>query len=596
MTRALETSTWDLVVSDYVLPRFSGLDALTLLRNRDQNLPFIILSGQIGEDTAVAAMKLGANDYLLKGKISRLIPAIERELLDAAVRRDKKRAEEALSKSEQRYRRLVNAVTDYIYQVRMNNGTVVSTSHGPGCHAVTGYTPEEYEQNPMLWYEMTFEEDRQAVKDLSKSMKSSRELPPLEHRIVRKDGEIRWVRNTVVPKYNTKGVLVGYDGLVSDITERKRFEQELLLQSAALNAAANAIVITDTAGIVKWVNPAFTDLTQYLPEDVIGRTLNILKSGLQEKELFTRLWETISSGNVWQGEIINRRKDGTFYPEEQTITPVRDDRGEIRHFIAIKQDVTERKVAEQALVENAQLHMEMEVGKKIQLSLLPAAPPDVQGVEIAGKLEAASHVGGDYYDYFGHNNDCVTLIIADVSGHSIGAALIMAEARALLRSFSSTEMSTAELLRIVGNLLYEDLGKAELLITLFYARYDHRQRRLTYANAGHTPAILFHGATQTFSELDSEGLIIGVSLNVGFEEREISLQQGDILILHTDGIIESSNHNGELFGIERFKQTISACAHLSPNGIISEVFAALFGFTGKSSLQDDVSIVVMKTS
>ncbi len=184
-------------------------------------------------------------------------------------------------------------------------------------------------------------------------------------------------------------------------------------------------------------------------------------------------------------------------------------------------------------MENAQLHLQMEVGKKIQLALLPASPPDLEGVEIAGRLEAAFHVGGDYYDYFLHSYEKVALLIADVSGHSIGAALIMAEARALLRSLSTTDISTAELLRIVGNLLYEDLGRAELLVTLFYARFDISKNLLTYANAGHIPAILYQRETRSFTDLDAEGLIIGVATDVNFEERMITLHEGDILVLHT---------------------------------------------------------------
>lgn len=124
------------------------------------------------------------------------------------------------------------------------------------------------------------------------------------------------------------------------------------IQAAALNAAANAIVITDREGRISWVNPAFTSLTGYTPQEVIGHTPNVLKSGQHDAVFYRNLWDTILSGKVWSGEIINRRKDGTFYVEETTITPVRSTAGEITHFVAIKQDITARTNAELALAKS----------------------------------------------------------------------------------------------------------------------------------------------------------------------------------------------------------------------------------------------------
>ena len=134
--------------------------------------------------------------------------------------------------------------------------------------------------------------------------------------------------------------------LQAEIAERRQGEQRLRLQSAALESAANAIVITDREGCITWVNPAFATLTGYTSEEVLGRNPGLLKSGKHEETFYQHLWETILAGQVWHGEIINRRKDGSLYIEDQTITPVRDKRGDITHFIAIKQDISERKRAE----------------------------------------------------------------------------------------------------------------------------------------------------------------------------------------------------------------------------------------------------------
>lgn len=134
--------------------------------------------------------------------------------------------------------------------------------------------------------------------------------------------------------------------IARDISERKQAEETRRLQSAALNAAANAIIITDREGTIQWANPAWSELTGYSPQEVIGQNLRILKSGVQDEAYYKKLWDTILAGEVWRGELVNKRKDGSLYSEEQTITPVRDALGEITHFVAIKQDITQRKQME----------------------------------------------------------------------------------------------------------------------------------------------------------------------------------------------------------------------------------------------------------
>ena len=136
--------------------------------------------------------------------------------------------------------------------------------------------------------------------------------------------------------------------LQADINLRKLAEDRLHLQSAALEASANAIVITDTEGFIQWANPAYSRLTGFPQRESLGKRPNdLIKSGLQDQAFWEAFWQVIKSGQVWHGEVINKRKDGTLYNEELTITPVRDERGEIAHFIAIKEDISARKRLEQ---------------------------------------------------------------------------------------------------------------------------------------------------------------------------------------------------------------------------------------------------------
>jgi PAS domain S-box-containing protein len=149
---------------------------------------------------------------------------------------ERARAEEALRESEDRYRRITEAVTDYIYTVRVEGGQAVETTHGPACVAVTGYTSEEFAADPYLWLSMVDERDRAAVLEQAQRVLTGEAIGPLEHRIIRKDGAQRWVRNTPVPHWDPQGKLLSYDGLIRDITERKRAEVALRRRNTELEA------------------------------------------------------------------------------------------------------------------------------------------------------------------------------------------------------------------------------------------------------------------------------------------------------------------------------------------------------------------------
>jgi len=163
------------------------------------------------------------------------------------------------------------------------------------------------------------------------------------------DGSRLWVDTTKIPLVDPKGGVYGVLGVYENITERKLAEEKVRLQAAALESAANAIVITDAQGTIQWVNSAFTRLTGYSAEEAVGHNPRILKSGKQDESFYQNLWDTILAGKVWSAEIINRKKDGQLYTEDMTIAPVCSAAGKITNFVAVKQDVTERKRIEQEL-------------------------------------------------------------------------------------------------------------------------------------------------------------------------------------------------------------------------------------------------------
>ena len=167
--------------------------------------------------------------------------------------------------------------------------------------------------------------------------------------VVRPDGMVRDVRARGAAERDESGEIVKIMGTVQDITDWKKAEDRLQMQAVALQSAGDAIAITDSLGCLIYVNPAFTELTGYTLDEVKGRTMRFLNSGMQDNLFYRDLWDTINSGMVWRGHLVNRRKDGTLYNEEETITPVKSSGDIVRYFISIKRDITEQIRSERAM-------------------------------------------------------------------------------------------------------------------------------------------------------------------------------------------------------------------------------------------------------
>lgn len=315
------------------------------------------------------------------------------------------------------------------------------------------------------------------------------------------------------------------------------------------------------------------------PDEAVSRSMESLANGLEQG---------------WDRDIIAtrmRRKSGEELPVEINIRVVTFQKE--LYGVAVVRDITERRRAEKVLLENSRMLRDMELAKQIQLSLLPTAPPEIPGVTLAGYCLPATHVGGDYYHFF-QRDHLVDLAVADVSGHSIGAALMTAEARAVLRAQLATGSSAGQILTAMNEILNDDLGRSELFITIFCASYDTESRTLTYANAGHSPPLLYRQGGNACHWLDADGLILGIRDNVIYEERQLQMESGDLLLLYTDGITEADDGSGQLFGNERLCKILHSCHKESPQTIIDAILLKVAAFAGTIPLEDDVTMVVMK--
>ncbi|MEJ2698313.1 MAG: SpoIIE family protein phosphatase [Desulfuromonadales bacterium] len=246
------------------------------------------------------------------------------------------------------------------------------------------------------------------------------------------------------------------------------------------------------------------------------------------------------------------------------------------------------------LIEAREQERELQIAKTIQLGLLPISTPDIKGLTLAGTCVPARQVGGDYYDFLPHGHEALDVVIADVSGHNVGAALIMAETRTFIQALAQNMGSTGEIMRALNGFFYEDLTRAELFITMFYLKYNAAARELSFSSAGHNLPLVWRAETKSSQRLDAEGLILGVKRNVDFEEKKTVLHPGDLLLLYTDGVTEAENQEGRFFGEDRLCSLLEDHHDLPPQQFIDILLAEVRLFTGMQNFNDDVSLVAMK--
>ena len=285
-------------------------------------------------------------------------------------------AGEALQRSERRYRRIIAGLTDHIYTCLIHDGRVVSTSHEPTCEALTGYTAEEFAADPRLWINMVVPQDRDLVEKAVKIIISGKHPEPIEHRLIRKDGQIRWVSDTPILNMDAKGTPVAYDGVIKDITDRKRAEEEISKLNAHLERRMRertAVMqtseeryrtifegVTQGIGIVDLETRKFAYANQFLCRMLGYSSIELLQLGMgdihpvdslehvsAEFELQMRGMKALSA------DIPCRRKDGTaFYADISSSIAAIDGR---KCMVGFFTDITERKQMEEELLESEQL-------------------------------------------------------------------------------------------------------------------------------------------------------------------------------------------------------------------------------------------------
>jgi len=256
-------------------------------------------------------------------------------------------------------------------------------------------------------------------------------------------------------------------------------------------------------------------------------------------------------------------------------------------------------------IDNARLHkeeiarqrleQELEVGRQIQLSMLPKCCPDVPGWQIVSYYQPARSVGGDFYDLYElpGKPGRLGLVIADVADHGVGAALLMALSRTIIRTVALAGRGPASALTRANTLILKD-SHADTFISAVYAALEPETGRLIYANAGHVRPLWYHAAAGTVTELALRGIVLGAFEEIQLKEERIDLEHGDALVFYTDGVTEAENAAGEQFGDGRLREVVAAHGHASAEDLLRAVVEAVAAWAGAREWGDDVTGVVVK--
>jgi len=248
----------------------------------------------------------------------------------------------------------------------------------------------------------------------------------------------------------------------------------------------------------------------------------------------------------------------------------------------------------EAYLEKQRLQHDLHVAKDIQQGMLPRKTIERPRVEIAGFNRPCEETGGDYFDYISMPERRMGVVIGDVSGHGIGAALFMATARALLRAFTYKLGDPAEVLAEVNRFLERDMPDGSFM-TLFFGEVNTKTGAFRYASAGHNPVILFRKATGSFEELGKTGPGLGLLSEATYGLCETPpLAPGDILLLYTDGLPEAMSPAKELYGEERMKTLLAGLQERKPAEIVSQMVRAVTEWTRAEVFEDDLTLVVVK--
>ena len=338
--QALDDFKPELILADYKLPAFDGLSAVKIVQKTHPEVPVIMVTGALGDDAAVELLKAGAKDYILKDRLKRLASVVLRTLSEEEDIRNRKLA-------EAKYRYLFTEARDGIVLLDCNTGNVVDCN--PEFEQMSGKTLNELKGHEIVsLYPVDIKEAarKKFLEVVQSGVGSTDEL------------SLHQPTGKIIPVEITTSVMRFHDqcyvqGIVRDITDRKHAEEALQVAAMVYLNSTEGMTVTDADNNIIAINPAFTEMTGYTSEEVIGKNPKILKSGRHDIEFYQAMWHALNTSGTWRGEIWNRHKSGKIYPAWLTINTILNDDGSVHRRVSLLSDISEKKKSEEVIWKQA---------------------------------------------------------------------------------------------------------------------------------------------------------------------------------------------------------------------------------------------------
>jgi PAS domain S-box-containing protein len=372
--------------------------------------------------------------------------------------------------------------------------------------------------------------------------------------------------------------------LYQDTLRMKEFNESLV------QSMAEGIAVTDAEGHITLVNPAAATLLGYAPEELVGqRWAAIIPSDYHPIVEAANERRVRGESNKYELELVH--KDGRRIPVLVSDSPLYEaDVGRFAGTMAVFTDITQ-------VLAHQKVEQELALAWQIQASFLPDDLPDVHGWQLTATLEPARETSGDFYDLIPLANGRLGIVIADVAGKGVGAALYMAVSRTLIRTYAVEYDTQPELALGAANRRILMDTHARLFVTVFYGVLDPATGTLTYCNAGHNPPYLLSArngdAVQT---LDRTGIPLGIFEDMTWEQRTVQLAPGDMLVLYTDGVTEAQNVQEAFFGKERLLEVARTNLGRPAQDVQEILIAEVHEFVGDAPQFDDITLMVIVRS
>jgi sigma-B regulation protein RsbU (phosphoserine phosphatase) len=454
-----------------------------------------------------------------------------------------------------------------------------------------GYTAEEFLSGEMHFRDIVHPDELETLgAEIEELAEKDVEEYTQIYRVLTKDGEIRWVEDQTSVVRDAEGNKTHNQGILTDITARKLAEEELRKSEEKfrriVETAGEGFILMDENLVIMDVNEAYCRMLGYAREEILGKTPLDFASDEFKQFMLTNREDILSREyRVLEGESVS--KDGRKVPVLIHGNTLRNDTGDVIGNMAFITDMTEHKKA-------------LALAGEVQKSLLPQAEPEVPGLDIAGRNISCDEIGGDYFDFLWRQeypDAFFSVIVGDITGHGVDAALLMTAARAFLRMRASQSGSISQIVTEMNRHLSQDVLDTGRFMTLFYLTLDPQEDQIGWVRAGHDPAIIYDPARDTFEELKGKGIALGVDENFTYpENHKTGLNEGQVIAVGTDGIWETFNQDGEMFGKERFREIIRRNANAGARVILNAVYDELNQFAKGLKAEDDITLVIVKVN